>query len=204
MTKIKICGITNLKDARLCEEMGVDFIGFIFAPSLRQVDVRHSRKIIKRLSPNIKKVGVFVNEELYKVNQTVKMAGLDYVQLHGEESKAFCEKVSVPVIKAFRIAAQRSLKRAEAYEEYAKYFLFDAFVKGKRGGTGKTFRWSMLKKLKSPNPYFVSGGLNVENVAQAIKALKPFAVDASSSLEESPGIKDPILISQFICAVRSS
>lgn len=204
MTKIKICGITNLKDARLCEEMGVDFLGFIFAPSPRQVDVRHARKIIKRLSPGIKKVGVFVNEELEKVNQIVKMTGLDYVQLHGEESKAFCQKVSVPVIKAFRIATQRSLKRAEAYEEYAGYFLFDTFVKGKRGGTGQTFHWNIIKKLKSPKPYFISGGLNVENVAQAIKTLKPFAVDASSSLEASLGIKDPDLVCQFIRAVRSS
>lgn len=205
-TKVKICGITNLEDARFVSGALADFIGFIFYDkSPRFIEPAKAGAIINWLEgPG--KVGVFVNQPLDDVNSIARQTGLDFVQLHGTESVEYCGLVEKPIIKVIHIDKNTEpadlLKSCEEYEAEVEYFLFDTKMDGQWGGTGKTFDWSVLNEISEIKPFFLSGGLNNENIQDAIEAVSPFAVDLSSGLEDSPGLKDFEKIEQFFDVMR--
>ncbi len=193
-TKVKICGLSTLADARYASGAMADYLGFIFYPeSPRYVDPAKAGTIINWLE-GPKKVGVFVNQPLDDVIEITRKTGIDMVQLHGIETPAYCSLIEKPVIKAIHITAEKRsddlMKEIEPYRGVADFFLFDTKMENKWGGTGKTFDWSVLKGLENETPFFLSGGLKSDNIVQAIKMVNPYAVDLSSSLEESPGLKN--------------
>lgn len=194
--KIKICGITNLNDALLCANLGAGALGFIFAPSPRQIEKKLAAQIISALPPFITCVGVFVNDSVESVNETVLECGLTAVQLHGEESPEFCARIMTRVIKTFRLGKD-AIGYASINEELGKYeplvsaFLFDTYSPDKYGGTGKAFEWSFLGEIQTNKPIIVSGGLNPDNIGELLALYTPYAVDLSSGVEASPGQKDP-------------
>ncbi|MCM8765582.1 MAG: phosphoribosylanthranilate isomerase [Candidatus Omnitrophica bacterium] len=205
MVKVKICGITNLEDARLAINLGADALGFVFAESPRKIGPEEVLAIIKKLPPFIFTVGVFVNEDLKEIKRMVKICKLDAVQLHGEENPFFCGRVRnfTKVIKAFRIRESSDLEKMLNYDVDA--YLLDTYVSGVYGGTGKTFNWDWAvkaKKVLHTRPLILSGGLNPENIKEAIKKVKPYAVDVSSGVEIAPGKKDKILLEKFIKSIK--
>ena len=203
MTRIKICGITNLEDALLAAGLGADALGFIFAPSPRQINSAKAREIIKKIPPFISSVGVFVNEKLEKIRKLADECLLDYIQLHGEESPEFCRTLlPQKIIKSFRIKEKKSLEQVSSYFQL-RAILLDTFVEGKAGGTGTTFNWQLAREIKKTGkPIILSGGLSPENVRQAIESVAPFAVDVSSGIESHPGKKDKVRLTAFIKGVR--
>lgn len=210
-TKIKICGITNLADARYAAGASADYLGFILHPgSPRYVGPEMVRDIREWLyGPQT--VGVFVDLTAEAVEEATAIAGFDLIQLHGNETPEACSSISKPVIKAVHIGgsgtasastAEELLVVAERYEGAADYLLLDTARGGLSGGTGEAFDWSIVPDL--PLPVFLAGGLNPENVGKAIQACRPFAVDSSSGVEEAPGRKDFPLIDAFAEAVRAA
>lgn len=205
-TKIKICGITNLEDARFASGALVDYLGFIFYDkSPRYIEPGEAGAIINWIE-GPEKVGVFVNEPIDDLNIIAKQTGLDYVQLHGDESPEYCELVEKPIIKVLHIEEESVdylLKhQVEAYAKVADYLLFDTKIDGLWGGTGKSFDWSMITELDIDIPFFLSGGLNAENIKVAIETVQPYAVDVSSSLEQKPGLKDFGKIEAFMDEIK--
>jgi phosphoribosylanthranilate isomerase len=206
MVKVKICGITNLKDARQAFDEGADFLGFNFYPrSPRYVTPRKARGILRRLPKKIASVGVFVNEQEDKMLEIARQVGLDHLQLHGEESSTTIAHLArnLSVIKAVRV--RNSFRTSElARYEHASAFLLDGFDRRRHGGSGKTFRWNIALRAKRAGRIFLAGGLTPENVSEAIRSAKPYAVDVCSGVESKPGKKDPALVVNFMRAVRSS
>ena len=201
MVRIKICGITNLDDALLAAELGADALGFIFyAQSHRQVDAETARSIIAQLPPFVAAVGVFVDEAAAVVRDLAVQAGLDWVQLHGQESPEYCRSLERKVIKAFRIQDESSLIRLADYQGAAQAMLLDTYKKGQAGGTGEIFDWHLARKAKQYGPIILAGGLTAENVAQAIATVGPAAVDAASGTEAALGKKDPKKLRAFFKA----
>jgi phosphoribosylanthranilate isomerase len=206
-TKVKICGLTTLEDARFASGALADFLGFIFYPdSARYIVPAKAGAIINWLEgPD--KVGVFVNQPLDDVNNIARTTGIDLVQLHGNESPEYCGLVEKPVIKVFHITENKTADELkgeiEPYMDAAEYFLFDTKTDGIWGGTGKTFDWNILSCIKEDKPFFLSGGLNSENVGDAINTVQPTAVDLSSGLEESPGLKDFDKVEKFFDVMRN-
>ena len=204
MVKIKICGITNLEDALLAAELGADALGFIFyAKSPRQVAPETARAIIAQLPPFVAAVGVFVDEAAAVVQELAAQVGLDWVQLHGQESPEYCRNLGRKVIKGFRIQDEDSLRLLADYQGAAQALLLDTYKKGQVGGTGEIFDWHLARKAKKYGPIILAGGLTSENVAQAIATAGPAAVDAASGTEAAPGKKDPAKLRAFFEAVRS-
>lgn len=204
MVKIKICGITNTEDATWAANLGADFLGLVFAKeSRRKVSLEKAQQIIKVLPPYIEKVGLFVNEEPQTVNKILDLCQLSLLQFHGEESSDYCNqfKGRAKIIKAFRIKDEDSLKQVSQYE--VDFYLLDAFIETEAGGTGQTFNWDLALKVKEfGRPIFLAGGLNPDNVVEAIKKVQPYAVDVSSGVESSPRRKDVELLQEFIDNVR--
>ena len=201
MVRIKICGITNLDDALLAAELGADALGFIFYPkSPRQVDAETARAIIAQLPPFVAAVGVFVDEAAAVVRDLAVQAGLDWVQLHGQESPEYCRSLERKVIKAFRIQDESSLIRLADYQGAVQAMLLDTYKKGQAGGTGEIFDWHLARKAKQYGPIILAGGLTWENVAQAIATVGPAAVDAASGTEAALGKKDPKKLRAFFKA----
>jgi phosphoribosylanthranilate isomerase len=198
LIRIKICGITNIEDALLAAESGAHALGFVFAKSPRQVNPATVRRIVKVLPPFISRVGVFVNEDSEVVKEIAGLCGLDVVQLHGDESPAYCNKFSTQVIKAIRVKDRSVLPQLSKYEVDA--LLLDAFVPGKPGGTGKSFNWDIAAEAKEYGRIILSGGLSPENVAEAIARADPYGVDVSSGVEAEQGKKDPKKVRAFIRA----
>ncbi|MDP7058594.1 MAG: phosphoribosylanthranilate isomerase [Nitrospinaceae bacterium] len=200
-TKVKICGTTSLNDALLAIESGADAVGFIFyKESPRNISEKDVKDIVVRLPPFIETVGVFVNETSDKVNRIAEQCRLTAVQLHGDESPAFCRRVKRRVIKAVRVKDAESLKGMSGYD--VSGYLLDAFNEESRGGTGKIFDWNLALRAKKQGPVIIAGGLNPFNVYTAIHRVKPYGVDVCSGVEKSPGIKDPEKVGEFIKAVR--
>jgi phosphoribosylanthranilate isomerase len=192
--KLKICGITTLEDARFAAGALADYLGFVFASgSPRQISPRDAAEICGWIH-GPEKVGVFVNQTPDEINAIVSRAGLDFVQLHGEESTADARKIGAPVIKAFRIREEADLpvirEQMKEWEDVAKFYLYDSRSDKMHGGTGETWNWELLTHLAPEKPFFLAGGLNRKNAADAIRITSPFAVDLSSSLESEPGRKD--------------
>jgi phosphoribosylanthranilate isomerase len=202
MTWIKICGITDLEDARLAIACGADALGFIFAPSPRRVDPSRVEKIVRLLPPGVFKVGVFVNEDPRRVLQIAGQCDLDFLQLHGEESPEYCRQVPLPVLKAIRVRDRESLQIAERYP--MTFLLLDAWAPDRAGGTGKTFPWEIAREIRQKKNFILSGGLTAENVAEAIRELRPMGVDANSGVEKKPGVKDPVKVAHFIKKAREA
>jgi phosphoribosylanthranilate isomerase len=203
MNFVKVCGITNTPDAHAAAAGGADAIGLIFAPSPRQVSVDEAREISASLPESVIKVGVFVNAAPEEVLRFAREVGLDYAQLHGDEGPEVVAAVrdgGVHVIKAVRVRDAGSLEDLERYG--ADLYLLDAYSERARGGTGERFDWNLAKTLIGRDNIVVSGGLNPENVAEAIKAFEPFGVDASSSLEDSPGEKNDERVRRYVSAAK--
>lgn len=200
MTKVKICGNTNAEDAKLAASLGADYLGFIFAEGKRKITPETANSIMEAV-PDFKNfVGVFFNQPKNEVESIARELGIRTLQFHGEETALYCQSFldqGYEVIKTFRIKDAMSLKRIDEYNVSA--FLFDTFSKEESGGTGRPFDWNII----SERPFireklFLAGGLNVDNLRDAIKKIRPFAVDVASGIEKTPGKKDPILLEQFI------
>jgi len=199
--KIKVCGMTQLKDVLTAVDCGADAVGFIFyQKSPRHVNESTVKKIVTHLPPFVSRVGVFVNETAERINRLAKVCGLDAVQLHGDESPAFCRKIKVPVIKAFRVENAESLASLSKYR--VNGFLLDAFDEKQWGGTGQTFDWKWARGAKKYGPVILAGGLTPVNVADAVRRVQPYGLDVCSGVEKSPGKKDPRKIRAFFKAVR--
>lgn len=207
--KIKICGITNKQDALEIAPLGPDLFGFIMYPkSPRFVEERTAKEIVSSLKGRVPAVGVFVNEKPEKVASLSRSCGFDYVQLHGDETPEYVRLLKtegLQVIKAFRIKDEAVLDEAMKYD--ADFYMFDAFEKGLYGGTGKAIDDKLLRilfqhRISKEKKIFLSGGLSAENIGGVLSAFKPFAVDASSLLEKSPGKKDIEKVGLFIQKVR--
>lgn len=197
MTKVKICGITSLEDAVLAVEAGADALGFVFfEKSPRYLRPDAAAGIIARIPPLVQVVGLFVNAELDFVNRTADSCGLDIVQLHGDESPAYCKLVRRRVMKAFRVRGPESLAPMADYQVAA--YLLDAYSPNAYGGTGARFDWDCAVAAKERGPIVLAGGLDAENVASAVAKVAPYAVDVSSGVELSPGRKDPEKVRRFI------
>jgi len=200
MVRIKICGITNLNDAIMAESFGADALGFIFYPaSKRFIEAEKAKSIIEQLNPFISKVGVFVNKSVEEINMVSQFCGLTHVQLHGEESVESVVKLEIPVIKALSYDENLD-SQLKVWENFS--LLIDSGNKIERGGTGKTLPWKSLVPRIKNKKIILAGGLTADNVVEAIKIIKPLAVDVSSGVEKSPGIKDPIKLRKFIERVR--
>jgi phosphoribosylanthranilate isomerase len=204
MTRVKICGITNWADAKTAIDAGADALGFNFyANSPRKIAVSHAREIIRHIPRRVSTVGVFVNApvaDILKIARTVKVGVL---QLHGEESPRTVEQLArrFPVVKAFRVGKSFRVSELKKYRAAAA-FLLDGFEKKLRGGTGKSFDWSIAKQAKRFAPVIVAGGLAKENATKAIRTAKPFAIDVCSGVEASPGKKDARKVREFMAVVN--
>ena len=199
---IKVCGITNEQDARAAAQFGTDALGFIFAPSPRRISPEKARRIIKALPPLVQTVGVFVDQDLGEVSSVAEMCGLDILQFHGSESAEYCRRFNQRVIKAVRLRSSQDLKDLAKYDGVVQALLLDTYLPDKVGGTGMTFNWQWAVEARKYGRIILAGGLSPENVAAAISMVKPYGVDASSSLEQSPGVKDHEKMMQFIEEVR--
>ena len=201
--KIKICGITNREDALAAVDAGADALGFVYyEASPRNISREAAARIIRELPPFVAKVGVFVDASEEFVRQTVAECGLDTLQFHGNESPGYCRRFSQKTIKAFRVRDAASLKLLPDYETDA--WLLDSFASDKLGGTGSAFNWDLAVEAKKfGRAIILAGGLNPENVAEAVRRVRPYAVDVSSGVESGPRKKDHVNLRAFVQAARS-
>lgn len=210
MTKVKICGITNEEDATWAVNLGAHYVGLNFhKDSPRKVSPDLAARIAKKVPSFVPTVGVFVEQTAAEIVKIAKKVGLAGVQLHGDHTVADCETIAseleVFLIKAVRVGTEADVDALAAYKDAVGYFLLDARVDGQLGGTGQTFPWELAARAKAfKKPIFLAGGLTVENVAQAIEAVQPFAVDVASGVEKSPKRKDFDKMKQFIEEVKSA
>jgi phosphoribosylanthranilate isomerase len=203
MTIIKICGMTNKADALAASDLGVEMIGFVFyGKSKRYIAPRTARDISSELPPSVSKVGIFVDEDKNSVLDIAEDVVLDILQFHGCESPGYCAvfRDSYKIIKAFRIRERNDLVKVNDYD--VDYYLFDSYLEGVPGGTGKAMNRKLLDGFEFLKPVIISGGLTPENVARAIREVSPYGVDVSSGVELSPGSKDLKLMKKFVENVR--
>ncbi|MBW8056406.1 MAG: phosphoribosylanthranilate isomerase [candidate division NC10 bacterium] len=201
--RVKICGITNAKDAELAAEAGADALGFVFVPgSPRCIDPDIARGIIKDLPPLITPVGVFADHPVAEVEDLMRRCGFRTVQLHGSEAPEYCRQVTGSVIKTFRVGGEQELPRLEAYRVHA--YLLDTYVEGRLGGTGKTFPLEVAFCAKALGRVIIAGGLTPGNVSEIIRQVRPYAVDVSSGVEAEPGRKDPQKLRDFVACARGA
>jgi len=201
MVKVKICGITRVKDAVAAARAGADAIGLVFAMSPRQISPEAAREIISAIPPFVTPVGLFVNEFPQRIKELALACGFRAVQLHGDEPPEYlAELQGLKIIKAFRIHTRDDLQALGSYQ--ADAYLLDAFTSERRGGTGKTFDWKIGLEAKKIGPIILAGGLTPENVAQAVSLVEPYGVDVSSGVEAAPGEKDARLVEEFIRAAK--
>lgn len=192
MTKVKICGLTTKDAVEAAVNSGADYIGFVFAKSKRQVGIKQASHLAQFIPKTVQKVGVFVSPTLMELQEAIVKVPLDLVQIHGEFSDEDFEKLDVPSIRAIPVE-----KTLEEIQTKADFLLFDAPL----AGSGKTFDWELLKDENIEKPYFLAGGLTVDNVKQAITFFRPYAVDVSSGVE-TDGKKDLLKIMRFIESVK--
>jgi phosphoribosylanthranilate isomerase len=204
MVRVKICGITDVHDARLAARLGADALGFNFcAQSPRYIRPERARAIIAVLPPLLTTVGVFVNERPEAVMEICRLVGLDAAQFHGDEPPRTVDAVQgVRRIKAIRVATEADIALCRRYRVEA--FLLDAFDPGRRGGTGRTFDWALARAAAEFGPIILAGGLTPDNVEEAIAAAAPYGVDVASGVESEPGRKDRTLLAQFIRRAKAA
>ncbi len=200
--RVKICGVRSMEEALCALDCGADALGFNFWPkSPRHIEPEDARAIIDRLPPFISCVGVFVNESREIILETARVAGIRIVQLHGDESPEFCRELdSLKLIKALRVGEGFELNSIARFEVSA--VLLDTNMKGSYGGTGRRFDWSVAIEAKRFARIILAGGLNIDNVAEAIREVKPFALDVCSGVEAEPGRKDLDKLRRFMTEVR--
>lgn len=204
MTKVKICGIKTYEDAINAASLGADYLGFNFyRRSPRYIGISQAKKIIKNLPKNVKKVGIFVNENAGKIKKIADACGIDIIQLSGDEDREFGinlkKLLGKKIIKSFRANGSKEIEKAKQYK--SDYIMLDSYKKGHYGGTGAKFNWNLAKRIDRRR-LFLSGGLNAYNVKLAINKVRPYAVDACSSTEICPGKKDYNKIKEFIEAAK--
>jgi phosphoribosylanthranilate isomerase len=203
-TRVKICGVTNVADALAAAEAGADLIGLNFyEQSPRQISLETAAEISRALPPLVLRVGVFVNPEEAQISRAIAQCGLSLLQFHGDETPEFCTQFGLMSMKAFRIRDAESLNQLANYQTTA--FLLDAHSRNGLGGTGEKFNWELaVEAQKFGKPIFLAGGLTPENIGDAVKKVRPFAVDVSSGVESAPGKKDAAKVKAFIQAVRKA
>jgi phosphoribosylanthranilate isomerase len=205
MVKIKICGITNVEDAKVAAAAGVDALGFVmYRKSPRFVEAAVVKSIVAGLPPFVLPVGVFVNEEPDRVRTLMDDCGLALAQLHGDETAPYCQDLGRPVLKALRLKDRRTFLALAEFSGRANVrgFLIDAFSNQAYGGTGQTVDWGLAQEVAQSMPVVLAGGLTPVNVAEAIARVRPYGVDVSSGVELSPGKKDHEKVKAFIDAAR--
>jgi phosphoribosylanthranilate isomerase len=206
--RIKFCGITRFEDAQLAVESGAWAIGMILWPgSSRACDLGEAARITGALRRRVEVVGVFVNQPLDEVAAVAEELNLSLVQLHGDEGPAYCAEVhrrtGARIVKAMRVRGGEDVQAVAAFRD-VDFHLLDTYRDGLRGGTGETFDWALTARRRSKVPLILSGGLEPDNVAAAIEAVHPYAVDVASGVERAPGIKDPDKLRAFAAAVRGT
>ena len=202
MIDLKICGITNYKDAMHAKTAGASAIGMIFYDkSPRYVDIENAKKI-SMSSSGLKKIGIFVNENENIINDIINELNLDAIQLHGDESPEFCNNFKVPVIKALSVAKKSDLNVINNYDVNA--ILLDNRTKNQFGGTGKIFNWKVIENVKFNLPIILSGGLNEKNILDGINQINPHAVDINSGVEKSPGLKSKSKIFRIVKILKQT
>lgn len=201
-TKVKICGITNPADAQAAVEAGADALGYIFyEKSPRFVALKNAAEISKQIPPFVMRVGVFVNVPEDFILRAIGECGLTMLQFHGDEAPDFCTQFGLMSMKAFRVHGPETLGELPKYQTDA--FLLDAYSSTVIGGSGEKFNWDLaVEAQKFGKPIFLAGGLTPVNVAEAIRKVRPFAVDVSSGVESAPGKKDHAKVKAFITAAR--
>ena len=203
MIAVKICGITSLEDAEMAVNYSVPAIGLIFySDSPRYVDPANVEQWIDQIPDSVKKVGVFVNEQIDTINNITRQLKLEFIQLHGDESPEFCNRMIRPVIKVFHVGDDFDAIVLNGYDVHG--FLFDTYKKGNPGGTGTRFNWDLIANLKTETPIILSGGLTPENVLNGIEAVNPAAVDVNSGVESVPGVKDEEKIKELFSVLEHS
>ena len=203
-TRIKICGITRPEDAQVAAAAGADAIGLVFyAKSPRAVDIATASSIVDALPPFVSAVALFVDESAAVIREILSSVAVDELQFHGEESATFCEQFQRPYLKAVRVKRGLDLLAASRAYTGARAVLLDSWKEGMPGGTGTTFDWD-LAEADLDSATVLAGGLNADNVAAAIRQLRPAAVDVSGGVESSPGIKCAQRIADFVAAVRAT
>ncbi|MHB1091359.1 phosphoribosylanthranilate isomerase [Thiobacillus sp.] len=202
--RVKICGITRLQDLYDACDAGADAVGFVFyEKSPRRVSAEAAAVLVRAVPPFVQSVGLFVNAAPAFVEQVLQAASLDVLQFHGDETPADCARFGRPYIKAVRVDGATDLLKYAADFDAARGLLLDAFVPGVPGGTGECFDWRLIP-ANLPRPVILSGGLTPDNVAEAIRHVRPWAVDVSSGVEISKGIKDARKIAQFIAKAKEA
>ena len=198
MSRVKICGLRRIEDIEAVNHELPDYIGFVFAQSRRRVDIKTAAMLKENLDPRIKAVGVFVNEDVSAISEIVQNGIINLIQLHGDEGDEYIKRLkkvcACPVIKAVGVGGTPPI-----LSKAADYLLFDT-ISAQRGGAGKAFDWNILNEYHKM-PYFLAGGLSIDNVAEALNQLLPFCVDVSSGME-TDGFKDPEKINEFVQLVR--
>ena len=199
--RIKICGLTTSQAAQAAVEAGADALGFVFyPPSSRYIDPASAGAIIRQLPPFVQTVGLFVNHSIADINAIRARAALDLLQFHGDESAAFCDTLHLPYIKAVRVHSEACIPEAEQRYSSARALLADACVPGTYGGSGHTVNWPLIPGCRD-KPLVLAGGLCAENVAEAVAAVRPYAVDVSGGVESAAGVKCVHKIHRFCNAL---
>ena len=200
--RVKICGITRVEDAQAVAASGADALGLVFyEKSPRHVTLPQAAQLAAATPPFVTLTGLFVNAGAEQVNEALRAVPLDILQFHGDETPEFCAQFGKPYLKAIRVKAGVDLLQCAAHFRTAKGLLLDAHVEGMQGGTGVTFDWTLIPE-SMPLPVILSGGLDAENVAAAIRQVRPYAVDVSSGVEAAKGIKDAAKIARFMQEVN--
>ncbi len=204
MIKVKICGITNLDDAKAAVSLGAWALGFVFyKKSPRSVSPYKVKKILEGLPPFVEPVGLFVNQKEGAVKDIAGFLKIRTLQFHGDETPQYCQRFrEFKVIKAFRVGERFDISNLSSFPVCA--YLFDAYEEDTFGGTGKVFNWEKISNRKFAQPVILSGGLNPQNIVKAIQTVQPYAVDVSSGVEEAPGKKSRKLMEEFFGAIKSS
>ena len=201
-TRIKFCGMTNEQDVMHAIDLGIDALGFVFvSDSPRYLTIEQAQKLTKKVPPFVIKVELFMNSEKTDVENILNSVRLDILQFHGDEDEKFCLQFQRPYLKAVPMGSVSSVTDFCQKYSSATGFVFDSHAPGQMGGSGKTFEWSKLPK-QLEKPIILAGGLTPQNVAQAIRAVHPYAVDVSSGIEASKGVKDPAKMELFIKEVK--
>lgn len=201
-SRVKICGITRLQDALCCQAQGVHALGFVFyRASQRYIEPAYARRIMMQLSPFIMTVGLFVNPSVREVEKIMQIAPVHILQFHGEEKERFCYQFGRPYIKAVSMQVEKDIAKIAQTFHSASALLYDAPASTEYGGTGRTFDWSLIPRHLN-RPWILAGGLNSQNIKEAIKQTGALNLDVSSGVESAPGIKDPLKIKSFLTGVR--
>ena len=203
MTEVKICGVTRVDDALRCVEMGVDAIGLNFWPqSPRSTDLENARRIVDALGDRVETVGVFVDFDLAQIGAILQATEISWAQLHGDESPELVRALLPRAYKAIGVKDGSVVELARIYP--GEHLLLDASVPGMPGGTGRTFDWSIAAEVAKERKLTLAGGLTPENVAEAVRTVRPFRVDVASGVESTPGRKDPAKVAAFVEAAKGA